>query len=313
MTWGAIAGSAISAGVGIYGANKQAKAAKDAAKAGTPLAYSAYGPGGQVQFDNTGKAVNMSIAANPFTPMFQSLGASSLANAATAPGSYLYGADPELASAYQGLTGQGIVDSAQSRYSTLSELAKPQEQRAFNALENRLFARGQMGTSGGGTQYEAFQNAANQADLQRQLSAQDWAQTNALNRFNGALAAVGSGQAGQANQWNIGQGAFSGLQAMFNPLFQQAQIGMGAATGTPPSLAMNAANASGGWVAPVDNFLQNTGGYGAIGSGLASLFNRGGGSSAPYQPTTTPTGAPVTGGSASNPYGLNFGPTAWSV
>jgi hypothetical protein len=305
MTWGAIAGAAVSAGVGVYSANKQASAAKKAAAAGTPVGYSAYGPGGNVTVDPNSRQVNMSLPANPFTPMFQGIGASSLANAATAPGSYLYGADPELASAYQGLTGQGIVDAAQGRYDVLNQLARPQEQRAFNSLEDRLFARGQMGSTGGSQQYEAFQNASNQADLQRQLSAQDWAQTNALNRFNGALAAVGSGQAGQANNWNIGTGAFSNLQAMFNPMFQQAQIGLGAATGTPPSLALNQANTAGGWVAPVDNFMQNIGGYNAIGSGLAGLFNKGGGST-PYQPTTTPTGAPVTGGSATNPYGLDF-------
>lgn len=58
----------------------------------------------------------------------------------------------------------------------LREQAAPFEQRAFNNLQDNLFATGRLGSSGGGLQTEAFARGLGQADLSRQLQAFQQAQ-----------------------------------------------------------------------------------------------------------------------------------------
>lgn len=53
----------------------------------------------------------------------------------------------------------------------LRQQAQPFEDRAFSNLQDRQFATGQLGTSGGALQTEAFARGLGQADLQRQLTA----------------------------------------------------------------------------------------------------------------------------------------------
>lgn len=112
----------------------------------------------------------------------------------------------------------------QSRQQTLDLLrqqAQPFEDRAFSNLQDRQFATGQSGTSGGGLQTEAFARGLGQADLQRQLTAGQEgrnAQTAQLGLAQGQLGA-GSGLAGMQdsllssalNRFNSITGLSSGL------------------------------------------------------------------------------------------------------
>lgn len=304
MTWGAIASAAVSAGVGIYNANKQAKATKQAAAATAPNPYGVMTPFGTMSNDNG--VLSYQMAQNPFMGLLSSVGTASLANAGTAPGSFLYGADPELAAAYKGLSGPELEAAGNERYSLLTQLAQPEQQRSKNALQDSLFAQGRLGTTGGGIQQEAFQNAANMADLQRQLAGQDWAQQQASNRFSAALNAVGSGQRGQEQQWNMGTGAITSQGNIFGQLLQAGSQGIGAGGGQAPGAAMMAAQMSTSPFQAGYGALQQSG---LLDKGIGAITNwwqnRNAGS---YMPTTTPTGAPVVGGSATNPYGLDFGP-----
>jgi hypothetical protein len=85
---------------------------------------------------------------------------------------------------------------------TLRSQAQPFEARAYDTLQQDLFGSGRMGTSGGGIQTEAFARGLGQADLQRQLMANDEAraqQTQALNVGTG-MAGVGTGVASLEDQ-----------------------------------------------------------------------------------------------------------------
>lgn len=76
----------------------------------------------------------------------------------------------------QSLLGGGNLDLNQlinSRLGLLREQAAPFESRAFDSLQNRLFSQGQLGGSGGGLQMESFARGLGQADLARQLEAQN--------------------------------------------------------------------------------------------------------------------------------------------
>jgi hypothetical protein len=140
MTWGGIASAAVGAGVSIYSANKQKSAAKNAAQATAPSPYGVSTPFGTMSNNNGVLGYNM--GQNPFATMFQNVGMAGLSNAATAPGSFLNGASPELAAAYQGLTGPGIQEAASGRYDLLNQLAQPEMQRSQNQLQDTLFAQG---------------------------------------------------------------------------------------------------------------------------------------------------------------------------
>lgn len=97
---------------------------------------------------------------------------------------------------------RGFGDVRDSTLANLRAQAKPEEDRAFDNLQNNLFATGRLGSSGGALQTEAFARGLGQADLSRQLSANQEARTtqsNALNIGTG-LAGVGSNVAGLDDQ-----------------------------------------------------------------------------------------------------------------
>lgn len=105
------------------------------------------------------------------------------------------GASPELINAFNQLNDQGSLNQeAGGRLDLLRQLAAPEEQRATQGLEQQLFSQGRLGGTGGSVQQEALARAQGSADLQRQLSSQDWARSNALQRFGAAQQTVGSGQ-----------------------------------------------------------------------------------------------------------------------
>jgi hypothetical protein len=102
----------------------------------------------------------------------------------------------------QGLLGQagnvqGLVDD---RLSALRSQAAPQEERQFNSLQNRLFSQGRLGSTGGSRDIEAFARGLGEADLGRQMAAQD------LGLRTSGLLQQGAGIAGGLGQGLFGQG-----------------------------------------------------------------------------------------------------------
>lgn len=73
----------------------------------------------------------------------------------------------------QGLAGQDVSSIINNRLGLLREQAAPQEQQAFKDLEQRLFSQGRLGTTGGSRNIEAFARGLAQADLARQIEAQN--------------------------------------------------------------------------------------------------------------------------------------------
>lgn len=71
------------------------------------------------------------------------------------------------------ILGGGAQDVADQRLALLREQAAPFEQRQFNRLQNNLFSTGRLGITGGGLQTEAFARGLGQADLARQVEAQN--------------------------------------------------------------------------------------------------------------------------------------------
>jgi hypothetical protein len=277
IPWGSIAGwlgnnagSLLQIGTSLVGANQQKKATQQAVQQSTPIPYSSTSQFGTTAFDPKTRQLTLSGAQNPFNQLFNIGGQQQLAGAYSAPGAAYYGAAPEVARAAAEMGMDGQAAEAANRYRLLTEYAKPEENRMFQRLENNLFARGQMGTSGGGEQYRGFYEAQQASDLQRQLAAQDWAQSRGLSRFNTALGAVGSGQAGQMNQFNIGTGSYGGLQQAFQQLLAQGQLGVGAASGTPGGVALANAQAQGTpWLAAAEG-LKQSGAFDALGRWIGS-------------------------------------------
>jgi len=267
----------------VAGSKGDKKAASDASAAATPVGYSTFGPLGSVKVDPTTKQATITQADNPWARVLQGLGMSQFANAATAPGSAYYGARPEIVAAAQGFTPEAMAGNFGSELARLRAIAAPEERRQFQGLENALFARGQMGTSGGGERYRAFYEAQNAADLQRQGAAQDFARTRALDRFNTATQAVGAGQSAAMDQFNQGTSAFGGFQNILAQLMNQGQLGAGLASATPGNVAMFQAGtamsnstprileASGVFDRLGDLFTSGSGGSGGGGGSLAPL------------------------------------------
>ena len=288
--WGSLISGGLKLGAELLGSNKSSKSASAAAAAATPTPYGVQGPAGGFAVDPNTQQIQLSMAQNPFAQIFNSLGASSFANAAVAPGQYLYGVNPEVAAAYQGTFGQGLTSEIQSQLDLLRQAAAPEENRARLGLDDQLFARGQLGTTGGAERFRALQESMNQADLQRQLSAVGMGQTNALNRLQGATGATQLGMGQQLQNFNIGQGAFGGLQGLFNNLMQQGQLGVSAGGGTPAGIAQWAAQQAQGPYQAGYNFLNQSGAFDKLGSWLGGLFGGGSGATPGINP-----GAPAPG------------------
>jgi hypothetical protein len=258
----------VGAGASLLGAKKNASATSRAAAAATPTPYGVSGPFGSMAVN--GRNLSLSQPDNPFGTMFNALGMSSLANAATAPGAYLYGADPQIAEAYKGLFGQGLTTGIQDQLSLLRNMAAPEERRQGLALDDRLQARGQLGTSGGAEQLRAFQEAKDKADLDRQFFATERARQTALDRFTGAIQGTSQGMGAQLQQYNIGSGSFGGLNELFANLLRTANLGIGAASGTPGDVAMANRDAQmQPWVAGMEA-VRNTGVFDRLGGGSLS-------------------------------------------
>lgn len=181
-------------------------------------------------------------------PMAQMLGAGGIMG--------LQGAQPQFGGLTQQLAqqGQGMFNTDVSgiindRFNALSQQAAPGEERAFNSLQNRLFSQGRLGSTGGSRDFEAFGRGLGDAQLSRQMAAQNLGlQTQAqqagigsqlfgaaqgfggldLNRLTGGLGAASNafGQAGGLFGNVFGAGAQSN-QADFSRALQRMQAAQG--------------------------------------------------------------------------------------
>lgn len=289
LPWGDIIKGGVQLGTSLYGANQGKKAAQAAAAQATPIPWSGTSQFGTTTFNPKTRSFSLNQAQNPFSQLFNVGGLQSLGNAFSAPGSAYYGAAPEIANAANAMFGPEQDAAAAGRLSALRQIAQPWEQRAQNSLNDRLFSMGTMGTTGGGIQQTAFQEAQNDADLKRSLAAQDWAQSRSMDRFNTALQAVGQGSQQQQQQYNIGSGSLGNIGNMFQMLLNQANVGVGSGAGAPPQLAA-AANQS-TFNSTVLPFLQNSGAFDALGNWINGKT----GSNATPAPAYSPYG-PYSGG-----------------
>lgn len=134
------------------------------------------------------------------------------------------------------LMGNSYQDVADQQLALMRQQAAPHEERATNSLMQRLFNQGRMGSTGGGRDIEAFARGLGEADLSRQLAANQFAeglygrdQALGANLFSGGAGLFQQGQGLAANigsninaqnlardQYNLGAGQFNaqlGLQA----------------------------------------------------------------------------------------------------
>lgn len=235
INWANLLGSIANAGATYYGASKNASATADAAAATakTPV--------------NVNSNVLGSTTFNKDTGTYD-------VNS-TGPSTSPYaGANPELIAALEGLNNTDAATA--DRLTALRGLSAPDENLARNRMDDKLFARGQLGGTGGALQQEALYKAQAQADQQRQLTAADWAQNRALTKFTSALSTVGQGQAAQAQEADKA-----------NAL---AKIGIAGDQSQNPGAAMAAANAS---TDPLKALLASLGGAGGAGGAAGGVSN----------------------------------------
>jgi hypothetical protein len=190
MAWVAAASAGASLISGFSGASKQSKLQKQALAmqreaANLPMNYSI----GGITAGNTG--VNLGqfgsiqdLLTRNASSLFGDLGGGipdDVVSAYGRLGAFSNGPtqfEPELMrqllSGAGGLAGdmsRGYQSTYDSTLSLLRQKAAPEEERAFQGLNQNLFNTGRMGTTGGAMQTEAFARGLGQVDLDRQLAA----------------------------------------------------------------------------------------------------------------------------------------------
>lgn len=260
-----------------YAANKSSKAAKSAAKATQVNPIDVQSPFGTVNFQN-GQVV-ATPGQNPFMDLFSQLGTSSLYNAGFANSLPYQGANPQLIQAAQEAAQASAPGSNEFNdiLAKMRAVSAPQDNRDNIRLDNDLFSRGMLGSTGGAERFRALKEAQGQADLQRQLAAQGVATDNANNRFQRALTTVNQGMSNQQQQFNIGSASNSNIQNIFSQLLQQGGLGVSAGGGQAPGAALYAAQQAGNVPLAVSQIASNP----AFANILSGIFNRQGSGSSP--------------------------------
>lgn len=140
------------------------------------------------------------------------------------------------------IASQDVNGLINNRLSLLRQQAAPQEEQAYNSLQQKLFGQGRLGSTGGANQMQAFARGLGEADLSRQLAAQGLglqAQGMNLNQAGMLSGLAGQNFSAALNYNDIG--ANRAMQRMQNAmnLFgfgnqlqqQQMQSGIGGLTG----------------------------------------------------------------------------------
>lgn len=166
---------------------------------GTELAGNKFSPEAQKFLQNNWGTIRGAKQAGDID-WSRTVGSPGYAQPAGAPGAP---AGPDTLSNLGGFTqvaGDQLAQVGQNNQGNILELlrkqAQPQEQTAFNNLNNNLFMRGRLGAEDSvtGEAYRGFARGQSEADLARQLSAfglSDQLQTSSLNRALGATGGAG--------------------------------------------------------------------------------------------------------------------------
>lgn len=254
MTWVNVGVAAVETGASLYGANKAKQTAGDAAKLAGP--HGASGDFGTSTVDNQG---NMHFSLNPQDQMFgdmaRKLGMGALGSykqdpldaltadqrsAGGALDSFLQhqggqaGSEADSFFAALQKMGSDPQAAANDRYNLLTKQAAPGEEQARNALQQKLFAQGRLGTSGGGVDTKALYDSQGNADLGRQAMGQDYGMqwqkqlADMFGQFSGMAGNSGAQryqlansmiQGGQAND-QFAMSSAGNMQQMYQQLFQ---------------------------------------------------------------------------------------------
>jgi len=176
---------------------------------------------------------------------------------------------------------QGLVDD---RLAALRAQAAPQEDQQFNSLQNRLFSQGRLGGTGGSRDIEAFARGLGQADLSRQVEAQNLGmqQSQLLGNQASQQGQLGSQLFGQgfsgSNQLGALGGGLLGQQAgLGNQLFQsqlgQSDFGVNRAQQRMGNATNFLGLGQGLQDSALQRAMQGIGGLGSISSNLQGLIN----------------------------------------
>jgi hypothetical protein len=273
MDWTQLITGLANVGAGIYGAEQNQNAAESAARMAAINPYSISSPYGGVSVN--GRNLTLTPGNTPFGQLAQQVGTAGMANygfttndpyaalpdefkqaaaAFDSPLSYGVRSNQDTAASYFNALNSLGADpqaAARNRYNLLTQAAQPEQNRMFNSLQDKLFAQGRLGTSGGGEAMRGFFESQNAADLQRQLASQDFAmnqqshlaglaqgfnsaaQGSAATRFNLASGLLNAGDNRRQNIFNNAVTAQGQYQNMFNPLVSMAQLGISAGGGNP--------------------------------------------------------------------------------
>lgn len=237
IDWGSLLGSAAS----IYSANQNADATAAAARSTQTNPFSVFSPFGSV-VNNGQRGLVINPGNNPFTQMFTTGGLTMGANAFSAPSAAYYGAPKEIVDAANGAMNTDAA--AADRLALLRSQAAPESNRNAIALREKLFGQGRNGSTGGANEQRAFLEAENNADLNRQITAADWANARAQQRFSNAVSATGVGGQIQGQQFNQFAASQAGQMNPFMAMLQAGSLGVGAGGGVAPGAALAAAQAS---------------------------------------------------------------------
>lgn len=280
FNWGSLLGSLGSlAGAGINTAAQSSQNSTAQQMAQTASQFGPFGATGQGgiggTYGNNQFGLNLGSLANPYS-QFAGLAGSNLSAAGGVNGlpSTVSNANfmtPSLANAFglasNQLTGpasstantafvgagnqaqlasQDPTAYANSVYQNLTQQAAPWEQKQLNDLTDSEFARGQLGSTGGALQTQAFAQGLGTADLQRQLQAQSLAQTNQNNAATRASTLGGLGNSLLSNAFgnfnNITNTGVNNLGAQSSLSFLPANL-QGAYLGNANSSLSGANNA----------------------------------------------------------------------
>lgn len=239
--WGSLINTGLQVGAGLLGSKKNADATSAAAASTRATPYSTGSQYGTTAVDPKNNTIQFNQAANPFAQLFTMGGLQQGANAFSAPGAAYYGAPKEVVQAANGAMNSDA--DAAGRLQLLRDQAAPESNRQAVSLRDRLFGRGTLGSSAGSNVQRAFLESENQADLGRQMTAADWANQRAQQRFSNALGATGFGGQIQQQQFNQFAASQQGANNPFQQLLQQGGMGVGAAGGVAPGAAMTNAQA----------------------------------------------------------------------
>ena len=237
------AGTLLGGALDIYGAQQANKAvqgaATQAAQAGQYRPQNIFSPFGNVL--SSGGTTSFQAPSDPYSVLPPEMRAASgeFADVLGGQGDVFN----QLGAGFLGSLGSfDPRQAAQEQYDIMSEISRPWETRASNRLQDQLFRRGQLGTTGGGIQQEAFLNSQRDADLRRQLAARDYAgsEQNRLANLGTGFANVGAERFGE--RFGMTGDLLSASQSMFQPLqgLGNLALGYGAPNVAAPELVAGA-------------------------------------------------------------------------